>query len=220
MSAAGYFHIRVINKKGESFIDRNLRKDDITALTQNFNKGYRISVGDGLVSPTDIESIRITETDYSSGAYIKGPYEKEYDVISEGKNVTNNFVTFEPQVTPAPVPRAMPEVFDQKQHTVYDPKKVFIVHGHDTLAKNELSNFLFRRGLQPITLGEEADRGMTTILQKFKDYADKVGYSFVLLTPDDVGSSKDAIQPDRDFLKPRARQNVILELGYLWGSWD
>lgn len=38
-------------------------------------------------------------------------------------------------------------------------------------------------------------------------------FCVVLLTPDDVG----AVQSDRSNLRPRARQNVILELGYFMG---
>jgi predicted nucleotide-binding protein len=37
-----------------------------------------------------------------------------------------------------------------------------------------------------------------------------VSYAVVLLTPDDIGASKN--KPEE--LKPRARQNVIFELGY------
>jgi predicted nucleotide-binding protein len=47
-------------------------------------------------------------------------------------------------------------------------------------------------------------------MEKFEAHAD-VGFAIVLLTPDDVGGSKDGIQ------SPRPRQNVILELGYFIG---
>jgi predicted nucleotide-binding protein len=42
----------------------------------------------------------------------------------------------------------------------------------------------------------------------------KVEYVVVLLTPDDIGSAKD----EANNLKSRARQNVILELGYFVGK--
>jgi predicted nucleotide-binding protein len=56
---------------------------------------------------------------------------------------------------------------------------------------------------------------MATIIQKFQIHAGKVGYAFVLLTPDDMGGSANTKHP---VLKPRARQNVILELGYFMGK--
>ncbi len=86
---------------------------------------------------------------------------------------------------------------------------VFIVHGHDEVAKQSIARFVERLNLKAVILDEQASRGQT-IIDKFKENADKVGFAIVLLTPDDVGASKNK----KDKLKPRARQNVILELGY------
>lgn len=52
-----------------------------------------------------------------------------------------------------------------------------------------------------------------TIIEKFEDHAD-VGFAIVLMTPDDVG----ALVKEKDKLKPRARQNVIMELGFFLGK--
>jgi predicted nucleotide-binding protein len=41
-----------------------------------------------------------------------------------------------------------------------------------------------------------------------------VNFAIILLSPDDVGSSKD----ESIELRPRARQNVILELGFFLGK--
>ena len=64
--------------------------------------------------------------------------------------------------------------------------------------------------LNPIVLHEKPS-GSRTIVEKLEKYSD-VGYVFVILTPDDVGSSFDAL-----FTSPRARQNVVLEFGYFIG---
>ena len=93
-------------------------------------------------------------------------------------------------------------------------KKVFIVHGHDEGAKESVARFLERLKLEPIILHEQPSGGRT-VIEKFEVYAD-VGFAVVLLTPDDVGASvSDAPKPGA--LQPRARQNVILELGYFIG---
>jgi predicted nucleotide-binding protein len=89
--------------------------------------------------------------------------------------------------------------------------RVFIVHGHDTATKESAARFLERLELDPIVLHEQPNGGRT-IIEKFEAYAD-VGFAIVLLTPDDVGAR--AKEPDK--LLPRARQNVILELGYFTG---
>ena len=89
---------------------------------------------------------------------------------------------------------------------------IFIVHGHDDAAKHEVARLLEQLGLHPIILHEQPDRGRT-IIEKFEDHA-KVGFAVVLLTPDDIGYPKDT----HTDAKPRARQNVVLELGFFLGK--
>ena len=90
--------------------------------------------------------------------------------------------------------------------------EVFIVHGHDDEAKETVARFVENFGIEATILHEQANRGQT-IPEKFEEHASEVGFAIILLTPDDVGASKDKIKN----LKPRARQNVVLELGYFWG---
>ena len=52
-----------------------------------------------------------------------------------------------------------------------------------------------------------------TIIEKFEKNSD-VQFAIVLMTPDDVGNSKN----NSENLNARARQNVILELGYFLGK--
>jgi predicted nucleotide-binding protein len=87
--------------------------------------------------------------------------------------------------------------------------KVFVVHGHDEAARETVARFLSRLDLTPVILHEQASQGRT-IVEKLEHHGD-VGFAVVLLTPDDVGG----ISPDH--LQPRARQNVVLELGYFLG---
>jgi hypothetical protein len=96
----------------------------------------------------------------------------------------------------------------------YNPStstKIFIVHGHDELAKESVARFIEKIGLEAIVLHEQPNAGRT-IIEKFEDYSN-VGFAVVLLTPDDIGSPKDK----RNESQPRSRQNVILELGYFMG---
>ena len=88
-------------------------------------------------------------------------------------------------------------------------KKVFIVHGQDELAKVKVARFIEKLGFEPIILHEQSNGGKT-IIEKIEANSD-VGFAVVLLTPCDVGAKKG------EELNPRARQNVILELGYFMG---
>ena len=88
-------------------------------------------------------------------------------------------------------------------------RKVFIVHGHDDGARETVARFLERIGLEAVILHEQANQGRT-IIEKVVANSD-VGFAVVLLTPDDEGCIKGGT------LEPRARQNVLLELGYFIG---
>ena len=88
-------------------------------------------------------------------------------------------------------------------------EEVFIVHGHDEASKHAVARFVAKFGIEPIILDEQVNKGQT-IIDKFEEHAGEVGFTIVLLTLDDVGKSKD----EADGPNPRARQNVILELGY------
>jgi predicted nucleotide-binding protein len=95
--------------------------------------------------------------------------------------------------------------------------KVFVVHGHDEVAKTNLEVFLHENKLEPIVLHRQADSGMT-IIEKFEKHSD-VGYAFILLTPDEIAYLvADEKKPDAERKKEfRARPNVIFEFGYFVG---
>ena len=89
-------------------------------------------------------------------------------------------------------------------------RSVFIVHGHDEGAREMVARFLERIGFKAVILHEQANRGRT-VIEKVEANSE-VGFAIVLLTPDDEGRKAG----DSDF-EPRARQNVLLELGYFIG---
>lgn len=90
--------------------------------------------------------------------------------------------------------------------------KIFVVHGHDESAKESAARFLEHLALDPIILHERASEGRT-IIEKVEHYS-SVSFCVVLLTPDDEGCKQGKDMP----LLARARQNVVLELGYFMGK--
>jgi predicted nucleotide-binding protein len=92
-------------------------------------------------------------------------------------------------------------------------RRIFVVHGHDESALHSIQVYVHREtGIMPISLAQEAGASMT-IIEKFESYGGRTSYAIVLLTPDDVGQTigdHNAGLPPA----PRARQNVVLELGY------
>jgi predicted nucleotide-binding protein len=97
-------------------------------------------------------------------------------------------------------------------------KKVFVVHGHDDVAKTNLEVFLHEVGLEPVVLHRQADQGLT-VIEKFEKHSE-VGYAFILLTPDEAAYlDGDAQKPESERkIEWRARPNVIFEFGYFIGK--
>lgn len=119
------------------------------------------------------------------------------EIFKEVRNETKNTIT-KKEVINKPI--------------ITDKTSVFIVHGHDDLAKIEVARFIEKLGLKAIILHEQASSGKT-IIEKIEQYSN-VDFGIVLYTPCDVGAVKDK----KDDLKSRARQNVVFEHGYLIGK--
>lgn len=93
--------------------------------------------------------------------------------------------------------------------------KIFLVHGHDREARDQLELVLMRLGLQPFIL-QNADGGSKTIIEALEqNIYEEAAFGIVLLTPDDFGYPKTKGEEDR---QPRARQNVILEMGMVMAA--
>ena len=94
-------------------------------------------------------------------------------------------------------------------------KKVFVVHGHDSVAREQLELVVHKLGLNPFVLANSGGGGLTIIEALEKEIgpsASQTRFGIVLMTPDDIGYAK-VDGPDKAV--PRARQNVVLELGML-----
>lgn len=101
---------------------------------------------------------------------------------------------------------------DKKLMTKSDTSKVFIVHGRDDGTKETVARFIDKLGFVATILHEQTNSG-ATIIEKIEKNTD-VGFGIVLYTACDVGG----IKADLDNLKPRARQNVVFEHGFLMGK--
>lgn len=83
---------------------------------------------------------------------------------------------------------------------------VFIIHGQDSELKVEVQLLLTRGGVNNIVLHEQPDKGRT-IIDKLVEESYNSHYAIALLSPDDKLENGNS----------RARQNVILEIGYFIG---
>lgn len=91
--------------------------------------------------------------------------------------------------------------------------KVFVVHGHDNGAKQEMARTLEKGGFEAIILHEKPASGKT-VIEKIERYSE-VGFAVVLYTECDMGRDKNLPKEDEKY---QARQNVVFEHGYLIGK--
>ena len=127
------------------------------------------------------------------------------------KDKLNRLESIKDRLTLYGEPRQSSSTIDRQRSGVIGDK-VFVVHGQDKGAKEEVARFLEKLELKPIILHEQPNIGRT-LIEKFEDYS-SVDYAIVLLTPDDLGR----LASENSELLPRARQNVVFELGYFIGK--
>lgn len=104
------------------------------------------------------------------------------------------------------------------------PDSVFLVHGHDSVAVSDVEVHLTELGVKTFILSRVGGAAQS-LLQKFLESAADAKFAIVILSADDLGASR--IQYDAEgvadrALQFRARQNVILELGFFYGllGWE
>lgn len=222
-----YYHIRIAQKgRTKDAIELNLTEKKLVGLIlEKYRLRQKFACGNELVNPPDVLGMKITKSEQPLGLDHPDNFRLEYrDLwrrVEDQEDVTKKFVEFIPE----PVPIS---------------QNVFIVHGRDHKPMKELKTMLYEFGLNPIVLHEKASEGSLTLAEKLEEYSKDVGYAFVILTPDDVGCQETEVEKlksefEAPFLKrpilvskgyveglfkrfqPRARQNVIFEMGYFWG---
>ena len=128
------------------------------------------------------------------------------DVKSEFETAFNSVEnTTSPNVSPS---KASVKKLDSKT-------KIFVVHGHDQTALEQLELVLRRLGLDPYILQNNDGQSKTLIEALEKHIYEEAAFGIILMTPDDYGYPKEKTNEER---QPRARQNVILEMGMIMAS--
>ena len=215
-----YYHVRITQKSdilGELKLDLSEEKLCSQFITP-YENDENIFVNGKTITSDDIERIRINKTELNSSKLIpiiraKRPkigapqISNEWLVTKEGKDVTDDLIKGEPGYKKKKFGEKMEEV---KPKT----NQIFVVHGHDEGMKEAVARTLKNIGLEPIILHEQANRGKT-IIEKFETCSENVSFAVVLLSPDDKGYKADQEPESASY---RARQNVILELGYFLGK--
>jgi len=199
--------------------EMNFSDEQLDELVKTIKKGDPFLLKGIKIKPQNITKLEI----WTTSEALQGRTKTWEWIALNGVDVTKNFIIALPQ-----------KIGAVSSHEIekFDSKNVFIVHGHDLEPVKQLKEMLKEFGLNPIVLHEKASGGRT-LAEKLEKYAENVGFAFVILTPDDVGCIEEEyswIFQCIDFekyeelkknlpsiFKPRARQNVIFEMGYFWG---
>jgi predicted nucleotide-binding protein len=222
-----YYHVILISKedKEEKIIDLS-ETELIQKIVEPYEQAGIIFVNGTSINSIDIGRIHIRETSepygtisdrlYQEEKYRRSmnqniinltPYRNYENAFWKGIDVLDNFIK-------GPVGYKIEKSFNKPTKSVNgNSNKVFVVHGHNEEMKQTIARFIERFDLLPIILHEQPNQGRT-IIEKFSDYSD-VSYAIVLLSADDITYQKDG---NPESARYRARQNVILELGYFLGK--
>jgi predicted nucleotide-binding protein len=108
--------------------------------------------------------------------------------------------------------------------TAGPPDSVFVVHGHDHKALSQMETYLNSLDVKPVILSRLGGAEQS-LLQKFLKVASAARFAIVILSADDMGASRAQYKHAAGgihALQFRARQNVILELGFFYGllGWE
>jgi len=93
------------------------------------------------------------------------------------------------------------------------PGEVFIIHGRDEKTRLQVELLVLKRtGKTAIVLSDQPNRG-ATVIEKFESAFNPASFAIAIMSADDIGGLAGSAGQH-----PRARQNVLLELGYAMGK--
>jgi predicted nucleotide-binding protein len=175
---------------------------NITSSGRDYLVSFERNIEIGVIQPKDIERLAL-ELDIGEFEFYRTHWAvKNCDLLKILAD--NNVLTPSIEYSDGDMPQNKPAV----EGADFNKEQVFIVHGHDEHAKNDVKAYVESKGLEPIILHLQASGGRT-IIEKIDHYSN-VGFGIVLYTECDIGAKRDTLG-----YKWRARQNVVFEHGYL-----
>ena len=227
------YHVRITPRSDRSHDEVRL---DLTReqLEERFLVPYRegrpIVIGGRTIPPTDIERIRITQTEERSEQLLPIVREErrsssvitmisdEWYVADRGTDVTDELIT-------GPPGAGVTSRREAAGPDIQGPRVVFVVHGRNSRARDAMFTFLRSIGLYPLEWSEavRATGETSPYIGNILDVAFSIAQAIVvLLTPDDEGCLRDPFRspgdpPHEIELTPQARLNVIFEAGMAIG---
>jgi predicted nucleotide-binding protein len=172
-----------------------------------------------IVEATGVRGTWTTHNNYHhqyaavTGAILNWWDTKKKTISFQGPDVPK--AAFEAAVDAACAGNALAVTVSEKvPNTDPNATRIFVVHGHDDAAREQLERILLILGLEPFVLQNTAGGGMTIIeaLERQIGKEPEAKFGIVLMTPDDMGY---AARDGAERIQPRARQNVVIGNGHV-----
>lgn len=244
-----YYHVyvRYLDKKGEEndvIIYNGEEKNARETIAKPFMRRQPFQALGIIIEPSNVTRICIFKSEKKFGDLrskngesligldnAKVVYDVQNNYVDGIVDVTSQFITLT-QEEKKQMEKPMKEVIEEKQ-------KIFIVHGRDETQALILQKHLTKTLELDAEMFEDFKErsSSNTIIEQLEYIRDNVGYAFVIVTPDDLGCSREEIDKCRttmlvgkknitvksvcdilDNLNTRARQNVVFEHGLFMGA--
>lgn len=224
-----YFNILIVTSDNREELIEDLSE---STLLEKIVKPYELSktifINGTTIYPNSISRIHIRKSSEKYKTISNNLYEREalnlfhmhrneiiaspqvtyMDAFWKGEDVLDKYIQGPPGYKKIDIAKS-----DKSTMNITQSKRVFLVHGHNEEMKQSVARFLEKLDLELLILHEQPGKGRT-IIEKFENYSD-VCFTVVLLSADDLAFVKGDNHENSRF---RARQNVILELGYFLGK--
>lgn len=195
-------------RKGEEILSREIRNEEV--LESARRDFYTWDEYNRELLRRIFTTSEIADEYSASGGFIVGEDYSFYDEVRDfkediGKDI-RRLSSIKERLELIPLTPTIVSSSKENSSASSNSKAVFIVHGHDEALLQSVARFITQLELEPIILHEQPSKGRT-VVEKLEAHSN-VNFAVVLLTPDDVGGV------DEKHLSRRARQNVVLELGF------
>lgn len=188
---------------------KEMLEDDIVRCKNYLNNPWNEEEGQKLYVEITAKYDNVIDG-FGNGLYQYISKEHFYDPDVKGTALIHNINVLCNRMSSFHAVKFMSQEKGANKSNMGTSKQVFIVHGHDNEAVQEMARTLEKGGFEAVILHEQPDSGLT-IIEKIEKYTN-VCYAVILYTECDRGRDK---RESAENEKYRARQNVVFEHGYL-----
>ena len=175
--------------------------------------------GDAIKTDEDIVVLDTAKVSQTLPSPLTGTLTKIVKQLGEVVNVGDVIAILEEQAA-QPTPRIPDRTMGKQLEPLGMPSgtarywneqpKVFVIYGHDAAVLEKVELLLRRLGCEPLIFSQFPKSGSETNIELLERVMPQADVLVALFTPDDEGREKGSDQ----LLRPRARQNVLVEAGY------